>query len=816
MNKDTLAASLGGLLHDLGKLQYRRGGTHTDHSELGYELLSGMAGKAKEGGNADSFADALDCVRYHHAAKLRDARIPKGSPAYAVYIGDNIASGCDRREISDGNGPFNLSHPLTSVFGTMKGAPNSDAYKAAMFDINRVAYPRGFSGTSDSSADYAAIVTSLSHELASIEFNADYLNSLLAVTEACMSNVPSTTACGQVQDVSLFDHVKMTAACASCITEYCREKGRDNLRAVLFDGEKSFMKEKAFLMYSADVSGIQSFIYNIVSSNALKSLRSRSFSLELLLEHFIDELLDGAGLSRCNLIYSGGGHCYILLPNTDAAKRAAENCGGCMKRWLIDSFGVSLYLASAAVECSANDLVNLPAEEAPYSAVFRKLSREISAKKMRRYTADDIKRLNSTDRGGDNTRECKVCGRSDLLSGGDLCENCARFVEMGRVIIKPSLTIAVTRVKPAASFSWLLPSVDGERWLSFIEDDANGEKTRRLISRGADNIVRIYTKNRACTGLRFARSLYVGDYCMNSDLGGLYERAAKEGGSGIKRIAVARMDVDELGRAFISGFETPDPDPAIRYKYVTVSRAASFSRQMSLFFRGYINAILSGKGGVLYPENGERSEKRVNIVYSGGDDVFLVGLWRDVIESALLIRDAFTKYCAGALTISAGIGIFPIKHPISDAARATAELEDKAKAYISPDGAKKNAVALFTADDDFTFGWDELRDSVIGEKIGQIAKLLDYPKQNEESERRGKAMLYNLLELLRGADDKINIARYAYRLTLLEPKTRDELYKGIYREFSANMYKWILNKKDRRELVAAITIYAYTVRGEKK
>ena len=30
----------------------------------------------------------------------------------------------------------------------------------------------------------------------------------------------------------------------------------------------------------------------------------------------MDELLDGCGLTRTNIIYSGGGHCYLLLPNT--------------------------------------------------------------------------------------------------------------------------------------------------------------------------------------------------------------------------------------------------------------------------------------------------------------------------------------------------------------------------------------------------------------------------------------------------------------------------------------------------------------------
>jgi CRISPR-associated protein Csm1 len=59
-------------------------------------------------------------------------------------------------------------------------------------------------------------------------------------------------------------------------------------------------------MFSCDISGIQKFIYTISSKGALKGLRSRSFYLEMLLQHVIDCLLDKCGLSRANLIYSGG------------------------------------------------------------------------------------------------------------------------------------------------------------------------------------------------------------------------------------------------------------------------------------------------------------------------------------------------------------------------------------------------------------------------------------------------------------------------------------------------------------------------------
>lgn len=41
-----------------------------------------------------------------------------------------------------------------------------------------------------------------------------------------------------------------------------------------------------------DISGIQNFIYSIGDKGALKGLRARSFYLEIMMEHIIDELLE--------------------------------------------------------------------------------------------------------------------------------------------------------------------------------------------------------------------------------------------------------------------------------------------------------------------------------------------------------------------------------------------------------------------------------------------------------------------------------------------------------------------------------------------
>ena len=114
----------------------------------------------------------------------------------------------------------------------------------------------------------------------------------------------------------------------------------------LLDTPAELRREPAFLLYTADFSRIQRFIYTVHTEGALRSLRSRSFFLELLMEHYMDELLDGCGLTRANIIYSGGGHCYLLLPNTAAGQQTLADWNRAFNSWLNEQFGVQLFLAN--------------------------------------------------------------------------------------------------------------------------------------------------------------------------------------------------------------------------------------------------------------------------------------------------------------------------------------------------------------------------------------------------------------------------------------------------------------------------------------
>lgn len=251
----------------------------------------------------------------------------------------------------------------------------------------------------------------------------------------------------------------------------------------LLDTPAELRREPAFLLYTADFSRIQRFIYTVHTEGALRSLRSRSFFLELLMEHYMDELLDGCGLTRTNIIYSGGGHCYLLLPNTATVQQTLADWNRAFNGWLNEQFGVQLFLANGWTPCSANDLCNVPAEASPYKALFRRVNAIAEQHKQHPYDAAALRALNRVQAIPDGTRECKVCGNSAQVNAEGLCPWCNRFANLSAQIQNQSIYLVHSTPRPSAL---ALPGIRGsKRFLSFSNNSALCADT-----------VRSYTKNR--------------------------------------------------------------------------------------------------------------------------------------------------------------------------------------------------------------------------------------------------------------------------------------------------------------------------------
>jgi CRISPR-associated protein Csm1 len=97
-------------------------------------------------------------------------------------------------------------------------------------------------------------------------------------------------AAPEIDGVSLFEQFKAIAALS-----HCYKRG----------GEK-------MLLVGGDVPGIQSMLYTITSKGAAKSLRGRSFYLQLLCDVLVQVILRELSLPTANVIYSAGGNFKLL------------------------------------------------------------------------------------------------------------------------------------------------------------------------------------------------------------------------------------------------------------------------------------------------------------------------------------------------------------------------------------------------------------------------------------------------------------------------------------------------------------------------
>ena len=654
---------------------------------------------------------------------------------------------CDRREQA-----AEAPYVLESLFNILNHNKGDAVYPYQTLHAG-MDLPRPEKGASGSTA-IPALPQAAPRDLTDVD-------SLLDSIEEAFSYAPDPEADAGSRDLSFFDRVKMTCAFASCL--YDRVQAgvirEDDLARpdVLAD-------QKLFRIYSFDTSGIQSFLYTIISKHALKALRARSFYLEMLMEHIAAEVLARAGLSRANLLYAGGGHAYLLLPETPATAAMLADLRRELHEWLRVMFRTSIYVADGWCACSAMDMADRPAGQ--YREIFRTISEMTSRQKRHRYEADEILSLNAVR--GDHLRECRVCHRSDLLGADDLCQICGALESISADVRDADyIGISDDATPPAV----VLPF---------------GKYLRAYRDKPPQRI-RLYRKHRSDPD---AVRLWLGDYCADDQTDRMAKNAA-----GIDRIAVLRADVDDLGQTFVAGFP-----PEKR----TLSRTSALSRHLSRFFKMHINDIL--KNGKLHLDGStEIRPRNAAVVYSGGDDLFVIGGWDDVIGFAADLRGALRQYTQGTLHVSAGIGIYPPRYPIAAMAEESGALESHSKHLPG-----KDAVTLF--DEEGRYPWDVLIEKVIGEKL---RLLLSFFKDTPE---RGSSFLYHILALLREIEggERLNIARFAYLLARIRPKEDgkpdypDRL--AAYQRYADRLYGWSRQDEDRKQLMTAIVLYVYLTR----
>jgi len=458
----------------------------------------------------------------------------------------------------------------------------------------------------------------------------------------------------------------------------------------------------ANLLICADFSGIQQFIYNVSSQNALKNLRARSFFIELLTEHVVQQILELLQLHRIHLLFHGGGNFYILADNQDRFLKPLSDLILSLENWLVEQFNGRLNVNFATIPFSDEEL------NSSFKDILEKAAYKIFVEKQTKFKGlinrGAFKFLQERD---PLYRHCEICFKDDELhtpgkNGAYLCLFCETMIKTGAALPKEkyiyksasissenSITmgniryIMADKKYPVGSYDTVWKIC---RESSDLEDVYNEEAIplvspyTRLIK---DLPVRNQIEKRKNLLNETLKNEQVDDKVKSEiteekssladDAIASLEWLAKSA-DGADLIGSLRMDADNMGKILQSGFS----------EGISLERLSALSRALSYFFKIQVHRIC--KGEIEYPTNitGKKDISKgrdVTVIYSGGDDLFLIGAWSDVAEVSLDIGKAFKQFTGNHLdvTLSGGMTLHDHKFPITRMAEMSAKALKAAK-----------------------------------------------------------------------------------------------------------------------------------------
>jgi len=695
------------------------------------------------------------------AALLHDAGVRAGSensslerlgPAGAALISE--AAGLASRRDEPGSGSSTV--PLRPIFDFVGGgAGQRRAYRFEEYGGRDVgAYLPAREG-----GDHRSLKDAIARVREKPDSSPD---TVLNILERYGSYLPSTTGAA---DVSLFDHARTTAAIAVCIAGCLNEGGAAD-QAPVTDRDAP-----RYLFVRGDISGVQKFIYTITSKGALRMLRARSFFLELITEHAVAKILRNAGAPRTNVILAGGGGFQLLLPNTQKSSEAVETVERQLNTDLERRFGHDLYLALAKAPCAASGIAG-----DGLTQTLARLGKDLSGQKARKFHERLPQLFARTNEPG--LESCDVCSRDDApvevydSKGYDpwrnqadadpmqLCETCHMLARAALKMLRSKYLVR--------------------------GDDFHIDGTGYGLSTNSRNALYALdgVGDEAC--LNGAASLPAARYAMWDeeeqrdqilDFDGLSKRAA-----GVSRLAVLRMDVDNLGETFRTGLLENMP---------SFDRYAALSRSFTTFFKMVVPLILAGGYENSLWLLDDKHERAATVVYSGGDDLFIVGAWSDVLEAAVDIRRAFREFVCDnpSVTLSGGISIHKSGEPLYLMAETAGAAEEAAKGNET-NGREKDSAVLFHEGPDARMVKEPVPDALFWDEVEGVVELLEqiYAFKDKDGKlpfpRGFTRLLLEVVDVYE-QDGYLSLPKLAYALARMEESGKlkeDERWQRLKRK----------------------------------
>lgn len=714
---------------------------------------------------------------------------------------------------------FSKKVPLESIFDaiSVKEKISENKHKIGLSKLNvldndEIIYPKKYQTDPSSSLqnEYTELWAQFIKEIEALkgrctEFDSFYdsLNDILRNYLWCIPSATNTIPC----NVSLYEHSKTTAGIALAIYDYC----------VTNHKEKIDKDDECLMMLCIDVAGIQKFIYDIANKKAAKSLKGRSFFLQLLMDNIIDRLLNHKDVMayRTNVIYASGGKAYLILPNTDKTKEAIKAIDIETQEYLWKEHQGKLYAVFGYISFTYETFKNSESNNWDYRIqskdisedelkkinkdrdtsldlgdIWRLVSDRAAQAKNRKFERKIIEEFDSffKPRSFDHKEDkCNVSGErskhlKDLNDGRDP-EN--------KVMVLSSIYDQSKLGEDLKDANFLVTYKDGKEGLHSnihiydskysVYDQENLKYLDKgtLYSKAYVSVLNRTDFKEKLNNVAIRTLFYGGNkqpLLENKKDVKTYEDLAKCGEQQTK-LAILRMDVDGLGQIFINGFEERKNGQKKSF-----AAYATLSFILEAFFCGHINYI--------HQRSDRKYKDFVQILYSGGDDLFAVGRWDQIIDFAEEIRKEFRRFVGrDDITISGGIAIVGAKYPIMKSAELSGEMEKKAKEFNNK---AKNAINFFGE----TVSWDKEFDFV------------KYLKIKLSNEKINSAFLHKMQEFKLLKDKykygKSETPAYkwnaAYYTSKILENTTDQEVKSIYKGIQIGIFTGIENIDAERYL----------------
>ena len=654
---------LAALLHDIGKFRMRHADRYKPHQEHSYEFVNeDFADLFSSCGNA--FKNA---IRHHHPKRYPgcDPNQLQDLIEKQVILADRLSA--TEREDEDREVEDFVESALVSPLSRLIGATQEYRYPLRALDLTRDTIIPSESPDVNQET-YANLwkdfVAAFRKATQDEHYTPAFYQTLVALLHKYTSRMPSSTPWGQqekrsVPDISLYDHLRTTTAIAACIGRELSEADVD----VQLDIQKQ-TDYRVCALIKGDISGIQNFLYQILSGGAARELRGRSFYLQLLTEAIAYWVLRQFELPVTNLLLASGGHFYILAPYSEAREKL-----GTLRRtisqnlWALHGGDLSCILAGISITTDDFEADN-------FSRKWHEVSEKVHQRKQEKWSEMSPQDM------FENFFEPR--GDKDVDYG---------FGELGRQLREAAYLVAFEM--PEA------PIPEKPDWRAAINAFGldvhlcadTGEKPtapqhaeRAVVYRLGDTdfLTDKVLENFRWEGLPVSydfRSLpqviahrHDGD---DQDIIADYDYLANAS-EGVQWFGALRMDVDDLGTVFTEKLDN-----------ATISRLATLSEALRLFFEGYVPQLCQ-------QYNAEQEQETLELIYAGGDDLFLVGGWSALPEIAERIRSEFRQFVTGDhVTLSGGIAIEHKKYPLYQFAAQSGEAEKAAKSID-----EKNAITF--------------------------------------------------------------------------------------------------------------------------